>query len=468
MLVPINLAGGTFKHKSLPLSAQVTRNFWPQKQEDEKAKSSYVMASFAGLTLFGTASGADRGMFEHRDVLYKVTGTTLYSVNSAGTHTSLGTIPDSTRCIFAPIGTSLVIVTNGHVYIWNGTVITEVTDSDLESPNSAAHLNNQIIYDGDQGRYAVSDVSDAATINSLNYGTAEAVADDSVRVFSYNQTLFVFGKRSIEPFWNDGSGNPPFTRVETGIVNIGLAALHSVASNDSYIYFLGDDDQVYAMQGYNAVPISPLPLSRTLSEYDVTEDAFGFCFTHEGRNFYLITFPTENKSWIYQEGGEWFELSSGTDGGRWIANSHAFCYRKNLLADYRNGNIYELDGNTYTENGATIIRTRVSPPLHGALLGAQFAGKTIEMSRFELIMETGVGLLSGQGSDPVVMLSFSDDGGRTWSTEMWGQVGALGEYQKKVEWYGLGRFESRLIKISCSDPVDICIHSAAAEMDVCI
>jgi hypothetical protein len=462
--VPINLTGSTFKHKSLPLSAQVCRGWWPQKQSDKKALSEYILCSFPGLKLFGTAVGLDRGMHEHLGIFYKVTGQTLYSVSSAGVHSSLGTIPGTDRCIFASIGTSIVIVTGGIPYVWDGTTLTTVTDSDLETPNSVCHLNNQIIYDGDEGRFVVSDVGDATSISSLNYATAESDADDVVRVYSLRNNLLVMGDKTIQPYWNTGDGNPPFDPIITGNIFVGLGALHSVANNDTVCYFLGDDDQVYVLQGYNAAVISTEAMAREFSHYLTTEDAIGFCFTLQGKNFYILTFPTQDKTWIYQEGGEWFELSSGADGGRWIGNSYAFCFRKHLIADYRNGNIYELDENTFTDNGSAIVRVRDSAPLHGGLF--QAPGKRLEMNRFELIMETGGGIISGQGSDPVVMLSFSDDGGRTFSTEMWGTVGKLGEFQYKVEWFALGSFETRILRIRTSDPIYYAIYSAAADLEI--
>jgi hypothetical protein len=159
-----------------------------------------------------------------------------------------------------------------------------------------------------------------------------------------------------------------------------------------------------------------------------------------------------------------FEWSSGPDGGRTIANSYAYAFRKHLLGDYSSGNIYELDVDTYTNNGEEIIRVRDTGPLHGGLINAP--GKTVEMNRFELIMQTGTGILTGQGSDPVVMLSFSDDGGQTFGTEIWGNVGKMNAKQWKVEWFNLGSFESRIIRVKTSDPVYYSIHSAAADIFV--
>jgi len=465
MLVPINITGGTYKHKSLPLSAQVTRNFWPQKQQEGGTRSEYVLESFPGLTLLQTVSGGvDRGMVVHNGTFYRVVGSTLYSVSSAMVHTSLGTIAGSARCIFAGIGTGIVIVSAGTVYYWNGVTLATVSDIDLESPNAAAHLNNQIIYDGTDARFCVSDVGDPTAINGLNYAAAEAEADTLIRPYSFEQVIYMMCARHIERWWNSGTGNPPFDRIEQSVIPVGLAALHSVANNDNFMYFLGDDNQVYAIKGAQAQVVSPQPLNREIANYDIVEDAIGWCMNIQGQQFYVLTFPDAQKTWLYPEGGEWFEWSSGEIRSR--ANSYVYFNRKHIVADYANGNLYELDEAAYSDNGTEIIRVRHSAPLHGGDIGA--AGKPVEMTRFELIMETGVGLVSGQGDEPEVMLRFSDDGGRTFGTEMRGTVGQLGQFLWKVEWFALGRFDSRILAISTSDPVHICIYSAVAEVEACI
>jgi hypothetical protein len=72
---------------------------------------------------------------------------------------------------------------------------------------------------------------------------------------------------------------------------------------------------------------------------------------------------------------------------------------------------------TFTEFGNVIQAELISPPIHGD-------GKRVFMPWFELDVETGVGLASGQGDDPQIMLSISDDGGRTWSDqEPWRTMG---------------------------------------------
>lgn len=464
--VPINLTGSSYKSRSLPLSAQVTRNLYPELVDNISAKSRFVLHGFPGMKLFGTASGTDRGMFEHLGTVYRVLSTALYSVDSSGTHTLLGTIAGTARCIFDGIGSSVVIANgSGTVYVWDGSTLTTVTDVDLESPLCVTHINNQIIYDGDGGRFASSDVGDATAINSLNYATAESNADDLIRPYTFQQLVYMMGDKTIEPWYNSGVGNPPFDRVEGGIIPVGLLARYSVSNNDKFLYFLGDDNGIYQVVSSNLKKVSTIAIDRTIAGYDTASDAIGWCFSLEGQNFYKITFPSADKSFCYSESSDqWFEVSSGIDGGRSRANSHAFAFRRNLVGDKDSGNLYEWDIDTYTDAGDVIVRIRDTGPLHGELLGA--AGKRVEMDRFELIMETGVGLVSGQGSDPVVMLQVSDDGGKTFSTERWGKIGKLGQYKWKVEWHALGSFLQRIVRLKMSDPVFYSIHGASADLRV--
>jgi len=465
MLVPINLTGGSYSHKSLPISAQVTRNFWPQLIDDPFAKGKYVLESFAGQKLFGTIGSVGRGIFYHNSLLYRVAGTSLYSVNSSGTHVLLGSIPGTERCIFDAIGTDIIVVTERKAYIYNGSSVSEVTDSDLESPDSVTVLNNQAIYDGNEDNFGVSDVGDASSINGLNYASAESRSDNLVRVYAFDQVVYMMGETTTELWWNSGVGQPPFDRVEGGIVEVGLGAIHAVTNTKENLFFFGNDRKVYAVKGSTASAITTEPLVRTFQSYSTVNDAIMWSMNMRDQDFIVLTFPTENKTFVLPIGGQWFEWSSGVEGSRNIANSYTYAYGKHIVEDYSNGNLYELDFDTYTENANAIVRLRDSAPLHGGLFGAP--GRTLFMNKLEIILETGVGINgSGQGSDPVIMVSFSDDGGKTFSTETWGSIGKLGEFQWKVELFCLGSFTSRIIRIKTSDPVYYSIVDASVDIEI--
>ena len=51
------------------------------------------------------------------------------------------------------------------------------------------------------------------------------------------------------------------------------------------------------------------------------------------------------------------------------------------------------------------------------------------------------------------MLQYSDDGGHTWSEEMWVSAGVEGAYAWRAIWRRLGRTRDRVWRVDMSDPV---------------
>ncbi len=74
-------------------------------------------------------------------------------------------------------------------------------------------------------------------------------------------------------------------------------------------------------------------------------------------------------------------------------------------------------------------------------------------SRFELDLESGVGTVTGQGVDPVVLMRYSNDGGFTWSSWQQLSVGRLGQYKFRCDAWRLGMARDRVFQIRQTDPV---------------
>lgn len=470
MLVPINLTGGDYQHKSRPLTKQVTRNFWPQPQGTPKAKSPYILQSFYGLKIFKEFGGnANRGFLENQGRVYKITDTTLYEVLSDGTHNALGTILGSNRCFMKAMGSQIIIANGGGlIYIWDGTSLVQNTSPNLGTPRSVSVLNNQAIYDNGAGQgFDVSDVGTPGTINGLNNAQAESDPDNLLITYAYRETLYLMGRKTIEPWWNSGQGNPPFDKIQGAIINVGLGAINSCADNPDFMFFFGSDKRVHTLTGGTSsvdTPISTPAMDKQFQDYVVTEDAIGYTMQLEGQWFYVLTFPIQDITWVYPIGGEWFQW--GTGEGRIRADGYVFAFNKHLVADYASGNIYELDAETYTDVGEEIIRTRDSASIHGGLFKQD--GKEFEINELTIICETGVGLLTGQGSNPKIMISVSRDGGKTFGTERFVNTGKLNRTRQKVTVRNLGRFRECVIRVRVSDPIYWAIYSAVADIEVCI
>ena len=132
-----------------------------------------------------------------------------------------------------------------------------------------------------------------------------------------------------------------------------------------------------------------------------------------------------------------------------------------VVGDYENEKVYLLKNDVYSDNGDPIQRLRITPHL-------SLENKRVFFDSLELDMQVGVGLSSGQGSDPQVVMQFSNDWGNTWSDESWtsagGQVGGIGEYSTRVIWRRLGRARNRVFKIAITDPVPVNIVGAFLEL----
>jgi hypothetical protein len=463
--VPVNITGPSYKDRSRTLSSQETRNFYQELVDSGKDK--YVIKSFPGqLNITTQTAGTDRGMHQMSEIAYRVVGTTLFKVLSDGSRTDLGTIPGYDRCIFADDGVNLFIVASNNVYHYDdgaGTLAI-VTDTSIVGAQSVAFINNQFAYTFPL-LTVFSVVGDGSSASSLNAVGAESDPDELVRDYTFDQILYRFGTRTCENWYNSGVGVPPFDRIEGQIINIGLGAIHSVNNSKDFVYWLGSDLQVYRARGGQEQAISTAAISGAIQSYSYIGDAFGEVATIDNKVIYILTFPTANKTWcLIEELGVngWFELSEGVTKGRWNAGSVLEVYNKVLIGDRSNGNLNELDFDTYSQAGETWRRRRILASVNGDIFGQK--GQRVEMSRMEFIIETGTGLVTGQGDDPQIMIEASYDGGRSWDEGKWLKIGRQGEFNIRAEWYSMKSFYDMMVRLTTSDPVAFNIYSAAIDL----
>lgn len=458
MRIDLPAIGQSYRHNDLPLSAQVTRNWYPEINQETSTVVS-LQPCFGAVYFGTTAEGTDRGCTLWNGNVYKVTGITLFSVDSAGVASVIGQIAGTGRCVFPSSTDYLVVVSSGAAYVYDGITLTQISDTDLESPNYGDYLNSQWIYQGSDARFCTSNAGDPFTINGLNYAAAESSGDPLVRPYVFNQRLYLFGSKTTEPWYNSGVGNPPFDRIDGGILQIGLGAANSIANNDNVLYFLGDDRQVYQLLDMQARPISTIPIAQALASYSDISDAIGFCYTLQGQNFYHLT--VGGATWVYAEtAGGWFEMSVGADDQQYPATSYVYAFEKHLIAD--GGDLLELSSSEPLYNGQTIARERISGLISGELLGADYIGRHLFMSRVEIIIKGAPPL----GDAPQIMLSWSDDAGYTWSNERVITCGVLGNYTFKAVTHQLGDFYDRVLKIRITDPSRYSLHRVSGDIDV--
>ena len=306
-------------------------------------------------------------------------------------------------------------------------------------------------------------MGDGSYVDPLVFATAVGSPDGVAAVEASHRELWVFGTSSVEVWYYVDSDVFPFMRIQGAYAELGCAAPYSVAKLDNGLYWLGADARgfgiVYRNQGYSGVRISTHAIEYAIQGYGNIEDAVGYTYQQEGHAFYVLNFPTANATWVYDVStGAWHERAGFINGNftRHRANCQCTFDYTTVVGDYENGNIYAFDLDVYADNGATQKWLRS----WRALPTGQNNLKRTAQHGLQLECESGVGLITGQGSDPEVMLRWSDDGGHTWSNERWAKMGTVGEYGRRVYWRRLGmtlKLRDRVYELSGTDPVKIAL-----------
>lgn len=399
--VELPLIGPAYKNRELPLSAQVTKNLWPEINPE--ARNVVALHNAAGIRVFSNPGGADRGSHDFNNLGYWVMGNTLWSVDADGVNLSLGTIEGAARTIMADDGQQLIIVTGDKPYRYTVSGgVEEITDPDLVKPTSVAYINQQFIFDqndGIFGEFVTSSIEPGLSIDALDFAIAESHPDDIIRVLAFRQLIYFFGSHSVEPWSNTGVGNPPWSRVDSGIQLYGLAGTHGVIATSKFMYFLDNRRIPRRSSGLDFINIGTPALGVEFNKYSKIDDVIVFEFVQDNQQFVAFTFPTADRTWVFHEpSGSWFQLSNGIDDARHRASSMLNIYGLNYCADHTNGLIYEYSLDIYSDNGNAIIKQRDTAVIHGGLFEAP--GKKIEFNMVEFIIVSGQTEVAGTGLGP--------------------------------------------------------------------
>lgn len=395
--------------------------------------------------------------------MYAVVGDKVFRVDTIGNKTECtGTLNTSSGVVQMEGGTDYVmIIDSADGYYVSGTTVTDITDTDFPTPSGLTYQDGYFIVSSkNTDRFYLSALDDPSSWNALDYASAEGHSDDIVRAVNNNRELYLIGELTTESWYNSGNADFPFSRNQSVFLGGGCVSGDSVRVIDNSTYLLADDLKVKAIEGYKFRRVSSAALDTLIRGYGDCSDAFGFSYDDDGGTFYVLTFPTGDKTWVFNlETGFWHQWSSGLNGRRHKSNCFVRFADKNLVGDYENGKIYELDSSKYTDDGDTIKRTRTAPPLFDPTTRRRITYHTVE---FEF--KAGVGLATGQGNDPEIMLEYSDDGARTWSNEKWTGIGKIGKYEDRAVYRRLGSARNRIFRVSMTDPVEWTVVGAYANV----
>jgi hypothetical protein len=451
--------GQAYQARSLNIDAQRTVNLYLEM--DETGKEPVSLYGCPGTVRLATiGSGPIRGQCTAGAYDYVVSGNEVYKVTSSYSATLLGTIGTSSGPVsMQENGTYLLIVdgTSGYTVTLSTDAFAQVTDPDFPSnPVSVASIDSYfIVIDGNTQLFFLS--PDGVNWDGADFATAEGSPDKLVSCLADHRELWLFGQSTIEVWADTGNVDFPFERIQGAFIETGCAAPYSVAKADNSIFWLMADERgngmVYRAQGYIGQRISTHAIEKAIQGYSTISDAIAYTYQQEGHTFYVLTFPTGNATWVYDVAtNAWHErayMDPDTGAlGRHRSNCYVFFNGKPTVGDYEDGRLYEFDLDTYTDDGDYIKALRSC-----AHITDKKDLNRVVHHRLQVDIEAGVGLVTGQGSDPQMVLDWSNDGGHTWSNEHTVSMGAIGKYNARAIWRRLGSARDRVYRVSITDPV---------------
>ena len=460
------LLGLGLQGRSPNISAQKRLNLYLEIHAEGRDKTEVSAHGTPGLQSFYDFGATPiRAMHGLGDYLYAVHRGAFYRINNAGIAESMGALSSQNGNIdMADNGTQIMVVdgTYGYIYDIAAETFTTITAEGFPGADTVTFLDGYFIVSvPDTGRFYVSALYDGTNWHALAYATAESNPDNIVAVLAERGLLHLFSDYSSESWANTGALDFPFSRVTA--VEWGLAARWSAVKFDDSLCWLARNRlgqvSVVRSSGADIQRVSTPDLDYLFSTYSSVSDATAYGYMNSGHAFYQINFPAQSASWLYDgKTGAWSVLESYGLTRHRGEMSTSFLNRT-MVGDFDSGRIYILDPAAGTDNGDTIARELISPHSFGADDEQGF------ISEIRLDMETGVGLATGQGSDPQIMLSFSRDGGHSFGTERWTSAGKVGEYRHRARWRRCGRARDMVLKVRITDPIPVHIIRASADYE---
>ena len=460
----ISFAGGAYETFSKNLNAQECVNFFTHVDQ-EGGTSQLSLRGTPGLKEWcDTGHYAEvRGVRKMGVDIYSVVGNKVFRVVDGATSTECtGTLEtNSGKVSLDTNGSQLMIVDGENGYIVEGTTVTKITDEGFfPNPTTVTYQDGYFIVSfSGSGRGQVSDLRDGSSWDATMYFNAEGDPDNTLAILSDHRDLIMFGTGTMETWYNSGA-TVPFSRKPGYSQEVGLGAKDSPAQLENTVYFLTDKYQIARLQGAQPIAISTRSIDYQISQDSDRGNAIGMGVSIEGNAFYILT--TSNNTWVYNAASKfWHKLASYPEPftGRWRGNCAEHYDKKVIVGDYENGKLYELDFDTFTDNSQTIRRIRTPQTL-------KQDGKNIFVNTLEIFFEQGTGLVTGQGSDPKAMLRYSIDGGHTWSSEIWRDVGKIGEYKDRSVWNRFASSRQLVFELSVSDPIKWVVIGANLEAEI--
>lgn len=489
--LPLKL--GAYSARSIIAEAQRCVNLYTEPNpEDAEAPTTHYPTP--GLTVLASGGGmGGRGAYTASNgVLYIVKGTGVYRVTQGWDLVQLGTIPERNT----PVG---MVDDDTQVWLVDGTpvgytidLVTDnfqpIADPTYDGADTAQFLDGYVIFNRPNSQQFYCTNLNSTAFDPLFFASKTGAQDLLASLIVVHREIWLVGTSISTEVWYDaGASLFPFQIFPGVFQQHGTPAKYSLATHDMSVFFLAQSEQgkAYVVEGvnYKLSRISTFAIENELRTYNTLSDAIGFCYKQAGHVFYVLTFPSANKTWVFDKtAGQWHErvyIDNDGQENRWRGMCYALAYGTDVTLDWQTGDLLKIDLDNYTDAGQPIVRRRGFPHLVND-------GKRVHYASFIADMECGeynpfVGPLALASSslycstsalassapfsnaDPFVSLRWSDDRGRTWGNPVQQTIGAQGEYLTQPQWNRLGMARDRVFELFWSVPVKTALNGAFVE-----
>lgn len=393
--------------------------------------------------------------------VFNVSGNSLYR-----DQTMLGGVAYSRSPRFTAAQTYLALTSGGALYIYNGTTFrAQTTFDDGVSPLPAfggqvVLYNIWVYFVAGTNEFFFSQVGNPGVINAANYGSAQVSPTPIVEVAVLAEEIYFFKTDTVEIWDFTGALTAPFAESPGRTYARGCAAQGSVALADNSLFWVGDDFTIYR------TGTVPQRVSTSFIEDRLNEESNGvnagaeivaFNFNLEGHVFYVVSLPDIGETYAYDcQTQQWFQwgtqIPTQTEPAAWIIQTCSGLGNGLWAGSSVDGKVYIIDEEAGKDD---------TTPIRVVIGGARWIEEGIERAN-NLALQMVRGIATPATPNPTILMRWSDDGGRTWTSWIPGSLGGIGGYGFKVSWHSLGliRQPGREFEFAISDDVNVTIESA--------
>ena len=397
-----------------------------------------------GIVSNGTGPGIDRGGINWQGVLYRVMGTKLVEISSAGAVTVLGDVggPTNQLVTFDYSFDLLAIASGGRLYYWSGTTLTQVTDPDLGVVLDFCWVDGYFMTtDGEF--LIVTELSNPLLVNPLKYGSSEVDPDPVVALLKLRNEVYALNRNTIEVFDNVGGDLFPFARIDGAQLQKGVIGTQACCVFIERIAFLGsgrnEAPAIYIGAAAITQKVSTQEIDNILLRYSEAQLSLVQLEARNDKNHQHLYVHLPDQTLVYDASASealqtpvWFVLVSALAGlAQYRARNLVWAYDKWLVGDPQSSNIGYLVQDIGSHWGQQVRWE------FGTLI-VYNKGKGALFNELELVSLTG---RIGLGVNPQIGTSYSVDG-MAYSQDRFITVGTTGNTKKRLTWFQQGHMRN--------------------------